>query len=225
MSPTRPQSQGKRAVGKRATARAATEKKIIEAAERQLAEVGASGISLRKVAQDVGMAPSALYRYYNGIDQLYTAMIIRAFNEQTAAVQAAFDAHATPPPTTWDDTVELVVLLAMTLRQWALDNPHKYALIYGTPVPGYKAPQDTIPPAAGVGRIFAASCVYLTDGVVYDPMDYLPEYMASIFVAIYGVISFELFGHLVGVVDDPAVFLRHTVENNLELLRSHFPGK
>ena len=92
-------------------------------------------------------------------------------------------------------------------------------------MPGYKAPQDTIPPAAGVGRIFAASCVYLTDGVVYDPMDYLPEYMASFFVAIYGVISFELFGHLVGVVDDPAVFLRHTVENNLELLRSHFPGK
>ena len=221
MSPTRPQSQGKRAVGKRATARAATEKKIIEAAERQLAEVGASGISLRKVAQDVGMAPSALYRYYNGIDQLYTALIIRAFNEQTAV----FDARAKPPPTTCDDTVELVVLLAMTLRQWALDNPHKYALIYGTPVPGYKAPQDTIPPAAGVGRIFAASCVYLTDGVVYDPMDYLPEYMASFFVAIYGVISFELFGQLVGVVDDPEVFLRHTVENNLELLRSHFPGK
>ena len=136
MSPTRPQSQGKRAVGKRATARAATEKKIIEAAERQLAEVGASGISLRKVAQDVGMAPSALYRYYNGIDQLYTAMIIRAFDEQTAAVQAAFDAHATPPPTTWDDTVELVVLLAMTMRQRALANPHKYALISGTPVPG-----------------------------------------------------------------------------------------
>ena len=115
--------------------------------------------------------------------------------------------------------------LMPTPRPWALDNPHKYALIYGTPVPGYKAPQDTIPPAAGVGRIFAASCVYLTDGVVYDPMDYLPEYMASFFVAIYGVISFELFGHLVGVVDDPAVFLRHTVENNLELLRSHFPGK
>ena len=37
-------------------------------------------------------------------------------------------------------------------RAWALAHPHEYALIYGSPVPGYAAPRDTVAPASRLAR-------------------------------------------------------------------------
>ncbi|WP_345709920.1 TetR-like C-terminal domain-containing protein [Kitasatospora paranensis] len=36
------------------------------------------------------------------------------------------------------------------VRDWALRNPHEYALIFGSPVPGYAAPEDTVTPGIRV---------------------------------------------------------------------------
>jgi len=38
-------------------------------------------------------------------------------------------------------------VVARALRAWSLSNPAEYALLYGTPVPGYVAPADTNVPA------------------------------------------------------------------------------
>ena len=46
------------------------------------------------------------------------------------------------------------------MRSWAIANPHEYALLYGSPVPGYAAPQDTIDPAT---RVYAALAEPLRD--------------------------------------------------------------
>lgn len=43
--------------------------------------------------------------------------------------------------------VERWVGLARAIRTWALGNRHEYALIYGSPVPGYVAPPETAEPA------------------------------------------------------------------------------
>ena len=44
------------------------------------------------------------------------------------------------------------------IRAWALEHPHEYALIYGSPVPGYLAPEVTLAPASrvdlGLGAAF-----------------------------------------------------------------------
>jgi hypothetical protein len=48
-------------------------------------------------------------------------------------------------------------------REWALANPNEYALIYGTPVPGYVAPPATIASAA---RAYAVLLRILADAVV-----------------------------------------------------------
>ena len=40
------------------------------------------------------------------------------------------------------------------IRGWALAHPHEYALIYGSPVPGYRAPQATVGPASRVPLAF-----------------------------------------------------------------------
>ncbi|MEU3726000.1 TetR-like C-terminal domain-containing protein, partial [Streptomyces sp. NPDC031705] len=48
-------------------------------------------------------------------------------------------------------------LLAATraLRRWSFENPAEFTLIYGSPVPGYHAPQDTVPPASRTPAVLA----------------------------------------------------------------------
>ena len=57
----------------RERARAELTREIKEEARRQLASVGANGLSLRAVARELGMVSSALYRYYPSRDDLLTA--------------------------------------------------------------------------------------------------------------------------------------------------------
>jgi AcrR family transcriptional regulator len=132
--------------GARERARAELTKEIKEEARRQLAAHGAQGLSLRSVARELGMVSSALYRYFASRDELLTALIIDAYN---ALGEAAERAGASPPAADmrgrWRATCGAV-------RDWALANPHEYALIYGSPVPGYQAPQATIPSAVRVAQ-------------------------------------------------------------------------
>jgi len=138
----------------RERARAELTREIKEEARRQLATSGADGLSLRAVARELGMVSSALYRYFPSKDDLLTALIIDAYDAIGAAVE---DAIAAVPSTgaSWDAAMgESVrgrwVTGCRAVRSWARAHPHEYALIYGSPVPGYRAPQATIGPAARV---------------------------------------------------------------------------
>ena len=115
----------------RERARAELSREIKEGARRQLAATGADGISLRAVARELGMASSALYRYYPSRDDLLTALIIDAYD---AIGEAAEEAIADEKPDeSWGRDRWLAACHA--IRGWALDHPHEYALIYGSPVP------------------------------------------------------------------------------------------
>ncbi|HXV94752.1 MAG TPA: TetR/AcrR family transcriptional regulator, partial [Pseudonocardia sp.] len=120
---------------------------ILDTARSHLAEHGAVGLSLRAVARDVGMVSSALYRYFDSRDALLTALIIDAYNSLGTAVETA---EAAVPR---DDLAGRWSAIAVTTRRWALADPHQYALVYGSPVPGYAAPQDTVGPATRVTRV------------------------------------------------------------------------
>ena len=139
----------------RERARAELTREIKEEARRQLAEVGANGLSLRAVARELGMVSSALYRYYPSRDDLLTALIIDACNAIGAAAEAGAGAAragtgaGAPARETW-------TAACRAIRAWAVANPHEYALIYGSPVPGYRAPEATIGPASRVPLAFAS---------------------------------------------------------------------
>src|SRR5579875_3826393 len=81
----------------RERARAELTREIKEEARRQLAAAGASGLSLRAVARELGMVSSALYRYYPSRDDLLTALIIDAYDAVGDAAEAAI-ASAAPGP-------------------------------------------------------------------------------------------------------------------------------
>jgi AcrR family transcriptional regulator len=135
-----------RAATARERARAELTREIKEEARRQLAATGADGLSLRAVARELGMVSSALYRYYPSRDDLLTALIIDAYNALGDAAERAIAGPAAAR--------ERWIAAWHAVRDWARSNPHEYALIYGSPVPGYRAPEATIGPAARVPLAF-----------------------------------------------------------------------
>jgi AcrR family transcriptional regulator len=134
----------------RERARAELTREIKEEARQQLATSGADGLSLRAVARSLGMVSSALYRYFPSRNDLLTALIIDAYNAVGSAAEAAIGlSGAGDPRGRW-------AAACRSVRSWALDHPHEYALIYGSPVPGYRAPSETIGPASRVPLAFVA---------------------------------------------------------------------
>lgn len=213
----------------RARARAELTAEIKATARRQLADVGAPALSLRAVARDLGMVSSAVYRYFASRDALLTALIVDAFD---AVGQTAEEAVADLP----DDVLIRWRALARAIRSWAHANPHDYALVYGSPVPGYEAPQDTVIPAARVSLVMLG---IVADGVTSGQIDITPtasfpravhadfarlrklaapgvpdELLARallVWTGLFGAISYELFGHLHRVIDDYDAFFDHQV--------------
>jgi AcrR family transcriptional regulator len=115
----------------------------IKAAARRHLETDGANLSLRAVARDMGMVSSAVYRYFASRDDLLTALIVDAYNALGETVEAADAAVA--------DRGQLRqrwLAAARAVRGWALARPAEYALLFGSPVPGYAAPQDTIVAAA-----------------------------------------------------------------------------
>lgn len=107
---------------------------LLRTARRHLAAQGAAALSLRAIARDMGMAPSALFRYTANRDELLTLLIITAYNDLGDRVDAREQAVQR------QDTRGRWAAAAQETRSWALDTPHEYALIYGSPVPDYAAP-------------------------------------------------------------------------------------
>ena len=95
------------------------------------------------VARDMGMVPSALYRYFASRDDLLTALILDAYNALGEAAEAAGRGSDRPQP-----VASPVAGYCARIRGWALRTPADHALLFGTPVPGYAAPADTITAAA-----------------------------------------------------------------------------
>jgi AcrR family transcriptional regulator len=216
----------------RERARAELTREIKEEARRQVAADGAQGLSLRAVARQLGMVSSAVYRYYPSRDSLLTALIIDAYDSLGAAVETA-DAGQQR-----SDLRGRWRAICNSARNWAVAGPHEYALIYGSPVPGYRAPQETIAPASRAGLILGRLLADAWTGHIIGeaaagpPLSpQLAEQAAALAAAIapavpgpvvlrgliawtqlFGMISFELFGQFVGIVDPSDDFFSHAVE-------------
>jgi len=161
-------------------------------------------------------------RYFASRDELLTALILDAYNSLGVATEQAEGAVAR------SDLLGRWLATCRGVRDWARANPHEYAKIYGSPVPGYAAPQDTVAPASRAPLLLVA---ILRDGhergrvraergeriprVVRTELaqlgrqpglDGLPEAVlargVTAWVHLFGLISFELFGRLDGVIDD-----------------------
>jgi AcrR family transcriptional regulator len=209
--------------GVRERARAEVTAEIVAAARRQLAEVGPTDLSLRAVARELGVVSSAVYRYVSSRDELLTLLIIEAYDSLGEHTERAVaESAGRPGGTRW-------VHAATAVRDWALEHRYEYALLYGTPVPGYEAPQDTTPSGTRVslalvsivrdawagGEIVAPDELPVTRALATDlerlratlalpaPDAVLVRLLAA-WTQLFGLLSFELFSQTRGLVADDA---------------------
>ncbi|HLU72432.1 MAG TPA: TetR/AcrR family transcriptional regulator [Nonomuraea sp.] len=210
--------------------RAELTREITEIARRQLATEGAGGLSLRAIAREMGMVSSAIYRYFPSRDDLLTTLIIDGYNAIGEAVERA---DAACPR---DDFPGRWLAACHGLRDWALANPHEYALLYGSPVPGYHAPQDTVPPrlrdvtvlGAILREAYAAGALHppplapLPPGTLKADAENLREVMADLpeelvfrgvtaWTGLYGWVSLELFGQLNNAIEARRTAFEHSM--------------
>lgn len=220
----------------RERARAELTLEIKDEARRQLESTSADALSLRAVARELGMVSSALYRYFPSRDDLLTALIIDAYNALgDAAEQAA--AQRSGLRERWRAGCHAV-------RDWARAHRHEYALLYGSPVSGYRAPQDTVTPAIRVPLLLVGVVRdAIEQGVLSPPAErrpltplladqakavaatVAPELPPTVMVnallawtQLFGMVSFELFGQLVGSVDPSDEFFAAGVEHLADLV-------
>jgi AcrR family transcriptional regulator len=182
------------------------------------------------------MASSALYRYFPSRDDLLTRLIIDGYDALGAAAESADEPGAAPR--------ERWLAVCRAVREWARAHPHEYALLYGSPVPGYAAPRDTVPAASRVGVVLgrvlgdAARSGALPEapGAERDPTLISDDAVAVLggehpalddavrlrallaWSSLYGTISFELFGHFVGSVQDADRYFDRTMDELAQLI-------
>jgi AcrR family transcriptional regulator len=215
-----------RAAGIRARARAEMTEQIKLIAREHLAAEGPN-LSLRAVARDLGVVSSAVYRYFDSRDALLTALIIDGYDSLGEVVERAEASVARR------DVAARWLATGRAIRGWAVANPHEYALLYGSPVPGYAAPQDTIGPATRPVLVLVGILRDAVDDGAAAPSDRLPrpvrrdlEAMTrtpafegipptvlargmTAWAQLFGSLSFELFGRLTNAITEYEAYFDH----------------
>ncbi|MFJ7591185.1 TetR/AcrR family transcriptional regulator [Streptomyces sp. NPDC097617] len=208
--------------------RAQVRAEIKERAWEQIAAAGASALSLNAIAKQMGVSGPALYRYFAGRDELITELVRDAYRSLADTLGAASAAGAD------------LTGLARALRDWALADPQRYFLIYGTPVPGYHAPEDTTAISVEIMTTLLDACTtparttptaatapaaqftaHLADHRDWAagrpaPSDALHRFL-TFWTRLHGVLSLELAGHFATMGFAPALLFAAEVDS----LRTH----
>ena len=192
-----------------AEARAQMREGILRLGNEQLAEVGAAALSVREIARGLGVASSAIYRHVANRDELLTLLIIDAYDDLANS--------ALPAPGSRASHAKQFAMIARNMREWALAHPARWALAYGTPVPGYQAPaEQTNQPGTRVMAVVIGllSSGTLQSGAVPVPGQKLSPVSAALhnelaagaaefgitFDPVLGVAALETWSSLIGMI-------------------------
>lgn len=232
----------------RAEAREDFRRRLLEAAHRRMATEGAAGLGMRVLARDLSVTPGALYRYVRSRDELLTLLVVDAY---TSLGDAVADAESKVPR---EDVEGRWVAVWLAAQAWARTHQHEYALIYGTPVAGYRAPQETIGPGTRLNLLLARIAVDLPVADATTETEPLPEELADdvqrirgwlaaqevpttrvpdaaiLAVAqgwstLIGAIGLDLFGHFKGGFENSQAFLAHAAHLSFAAVKRATAGQ
>jgi AcrR family transcriptional regulator len=205
-----------------------------------MARDGAAALSLRAVASEMGLSSAAIYYYYANRDALITDLIVEAYRALTAAMRAESDRLAGA------DVAERLLATMLAYRAWAVGHPAEYALLFGTPIPGYVGPTEVTAPEAraslvvfgelftvayGQGRldvgldvmpvppsIAAHTAVWMRESGEEIPLPVLVATLRAWAIG-HGLIGLELDSHLQPIIGDVAALYEHEARALLRGLR------
>ena len=216
--------------------RADTITEIKQAALDQIGTHGAPSLSIRGIARDIGMSPAGLYRYYDSLDTLITELVTDTYADLATTVEAAIDTS----PSARDRLRSGM----HAYRDWASADPQRFLLIFGTPIPGYAAPEDG-PTEQANRRIGAAffrvAADALANGELAVPSPGRPltpteqaaasrfgadlpaavvPALVSAYAHFHGLVTLEILGQLSWIYPDPDAFYAAEVDHILDRLLS-----
>lgn len=191
---------------------------IVTTALGQLDEGGIGAVSWRGIAKEIGMNPASLYTYVDGMNDLFTRMLVVNFNDlaQTIASAAGDPALGTPQ--------ERLRAASHAYRSWALAYPRRFNLIFTDQIPGYEAPPEgpTVAAEIAVFAPFMAALAEITGGPA-DPVavvDLHPERQLQIMellAGLHGFVMLEVNNHA-PFLEDGAAVIDH-LSSRLDTLR------
>lgn len=99
---------------------------LLNAAIEQIKEVGVDKLSLRSIARTVGVSQTAPYRHFKDKNELLAEVAAQAFNELYQVNSSVITPHAS--------ALENIQKSGMTYLQYAIENPEKYRLLFGSTI-------------------------------------------------------------------------------------------
>jgi AcrR family transcriptional regulator len=155
---------------------------------------GPGGLTVRAVAAEAGIAPMGVYNHLGGKDGLIEALLTRGFDRLRAAVE----------PGDEPDMLDRLRNAQLRYREFALANPHLYALMFENAVPHERSsPAFSEHAAAAFTALVHNVELAAATGAITAPE---PRAAAQqIWSAVHGAVTLEL-KRLVQVPDPEAAF-------------------
>jgi len=210
--------------------RAQTLAEIREHGFAQLAEGGPAALSLTGIAKAMGMSGPALYRYFASRDDLLVALVEESYEDLADTLtEVAYRTRSGTPE-------ERLRAALNGTRQWALSQPHRYRLVFGSSYgSGELDPDRIIPPAQRAMEIVLAALselgpaeraatvsdselrrelVHWGNGSEDSPHDPRVLFLGLLaWTRIHGVISLEIEGFFAQIGIEPARIFQAEVDH------------
>lgn len=189
---------------------------IVRVSQQLLAD---GELSLRAVAQRMGITPPALYRYVSNYQQLVDLVAYEIDREATEGIQRSAERYPE------DDPIARLVAACVAWRAWALENPRLFGLAFANPAAHEECDRRELMTHARSGTYFT-DLLYevwlkyqfsypameefspevreaLRDPIIPANLDNIAEserglvwlYMQT-WASLYGVVTLEALGHL-----------------------------
>lgn len=161
--------------------------RLRDVAERQFAERGFEGVSLRSITEELGCSRMTPYRYFESKADIFAAVRTSAYLRfATAQEKAAADA---------DDPVARLTALGRTYIRFALEQPNAYRLMFelAQPDPGGH-PELREAEARAWAPIRDGIAAAIEAGVLTGDVDVVAH---AFWAGVHGMVSLHLAGKLV----------------------------
>ena len=120
-------------------ARSARADEVVVAARRLLEEEGAGALTMRRLAEQLGIKAPSLYKHLPDKTALEAAIIATGLEEAAARFEQAVDSATTGGDAAGDGSAAISALAA-AYREFALAHPHLYRLMHNGPLPRQHLP-------------------------------------------------------------------------------------
>lgn len=181
----------------------------IEAEARRLLDEGGPGtVSMRAIAREVGVAPASLYTYFEGLDDVFTMLLLSSYRRLADATAAAAARFADEPP---QDRAFAAIL---GHRRWALEHRNEFNLLFTDQLPGYAAPEGG-PTIEAQTEVFRPMIAAFAELEPRDEVAVIADVGVAIWAAFHGAVTLEVNHHL-DWLDDPAAIHERVVRAALD---------